>query len=147
NGVGRRGEGGAGVPDTFQMANQRAHRIQEEPREPLLLGGNPRLIQAGQELPLVELHAFGQMLGPLQGAARLRRCLEGQLEIGYIRGDGSRIQTDVEAVGADNGSLRYSRRLELVAEGGEGDGEAVSQRRRVTLGPEQLDEDLAGVRL
>src|SRR5204862_1084738 len=122
-------------------------RIEKEPRESLSLGGNPILIETRQELALVEIDGVRQVLGALDGAACLRRCLERLLELCHIRGDGGGVQAHTETVGADDGSLRHSRRLELVAEAREGDRETVPESRRIALRPEHLDEDLARVRL
>src|SRR5262249_30299157 len=108
---------------------------------------DPLLIKAGQERAVVEFYSPRQVLGLFCMAAGLCGSLERLLKLQDIRGDGGRVQPDTEAIGAEDRSLWHSRWLELIAEAGEGDREAVPQGRHIAFRPEQFDEDLTGVRL
>ena len=84
-------------------------------------------------------------MGALDRAGSLCGRFQRVLEPGYVRGDGGGIEADAESVGPDDGSLRHSRRLELVAKAGKGNREAVPKGGCITLGPEKLDQEFAGM--
>ncbi len=114
---------------------------------------------AGQQLAAVECQHLLQPQRPLHGrtgrvgerAGPRRAALESQaaggLEGGHVRGDGSGIELYRGAVGRDDGACGHVRRLQLMAQRGERHAELVAARRQIILGPEQVDQQLAGMRV
>ena len=101
--------------------------------------------QTGQERTAIELHGLSQPPGRVGAAAAPLRRRQGGLELGDIGGHRRRVEADAGAVGLQDGSGRNPGRFQLVAEGGEGDAQAVAAGLQVALGPEELDEVLAGM--
>jgi hypothetical protein len=124
--------------------------VKETPSQALLLGRDPCVVVTGQQRATVTLHGAGQVLHPFGNSNNraplgLSRLAQRLLEGFHVGGESAGIQLDREAIGDQDGSRRHSGRLELVAQRRKRVGKVVATFVRGHVGPEQIDQDLAGV--
>jgi hypothetical protein len=145
-------EGTREIARLLMGGNQLPQHLQKRLGQPLPLGQNPLLEMSGQQLALIQLDRLLQPPQPLgrrgeRCRVRIRRepGSAGGLELPHIGGAGRGVQLRAVPVGDDDGTPRDAGRLQLAAERGESEAEAVTASVGVDLRPENLDEQFSGV--
>src|SRR5262249_20701604 len=106
-----------------------------------------RLVEAGQQLASVEGHRPLQPPYPLGQVPRAGRGLEGLVELRHVGGEGSGIQLYGAPLGDQESPTRAFRVRQQGTAGMELEAEVAASLVEVSLGPEEIDEYLAGVRM
>lgn len=108
-------ERAADVAARFEVSDQFVYRLEVQPREALLLAGDPILIEAGKQRPRVQVRRLSERLDAFGRALRPGRSLERGLKCRDIGGNCGRVEPHAEAIRLNDGSGGRAGRLHLVA--------------------------------